>query len=184
MRTILLSIFSILLLSSCGKPTTPTQIFDIRPTAGIPQGEFNSAKKRAVIEHLVNSKETYEKIRHLYIISIRTGTVLIYSPVKGEVISSGKRLTPRTLDSAGVTTLPIQIGKKNYYTTEIPDRDGLYGESMEYIYWRDGQGVKHKHYRSANEMIHISDQKLPIATKTIKINFEKIKIQNPEPAEK
>ena len=173
MRTILLSIFSILVLSSCGK-TTPTQIFDIRPATGIPQGEFNSAKKKAVMEH---SKEgSYEKARHLYIISVRTGTVLIYSPIKGEVISSRKRLTPRILDSAGVITLPIQIGKRSYYTAEIPDRDGLYGESMEYLYWRDGQGIKHEHYRSANEMIHISEEKLPINTKNIKINFGNMKI--------
>ena len=54
-------------------------------------------------------------IKHLYVISDASGQVLIYSTVKGKVTSSGKRLTPLTVEYNNAT------GATNYVNIVIAD---------------------------------------------------------------
>ena len=113
-------------------------------------------------------------IKHLYVISDISGQVLIYSTVKGKVTSSGKRLTPQTVigwnNSTEGETNYVTIGKKQFITNEVIQDDGTYGTSIEYLYWVDTKGVYHQHYKSNNEMIHISDQ--PLAVKSVVLNLD------------
>lgn len=113
-------------------------------------------------------------IKHLYIISTYSGDVLIYSTVQGKVTSSGKRLTPTTVN-AGASTyegrgIPVTIGNTSTLTTEVIQDDGVYGSSVEYIYWWDTKGVYHQQYITGGMLVHISNQ--PIAIKKVILNLE------------
>lgn len=116
-------------------------------------------------------------IKHLYIMSAMTGDVLIYSTVKGKVTSSGKRLTPVSISSnpgSGLCTtgFDVQIGSSTRCTQEVLQDDGSYGSSIEYLYWWDMQGRYHQHYPGAGQIIHISDQPLPIKHVKIRLDLE------------
>lgn len=112
-------------------------------------------------------------IKHLYIISAYSGQVLLYSTVKGKVTSSGKRLTPVTVatsDAQYCGGIPVTIGGRNCWTSEVLQDDGTYGSSVEYIYWWDSKGVYHQQYIAGGMMVHISNQ--PIAVKSVILNLE------------
>lgn len=104
-------------------------------------------------------------VKHLYIISSYTGDIMEYSTVKGKVTSGGKRLSPRTVNdgtgSAGSYN-SVVIGGKTYYTTEVMDEYGMYGDSMNYIYWFDAQGIYHQYFPSGGTYLHIADRPLVI----------------------
>lgn len=108
-------------------------------------------------------------VKHLYIIAPESGTVIIYSTVQGKVTSSGKRLSPKTINSS-TTGFPVDFGNERHYTSEVLQDDGTYGDSAEYIYWFDAQGRYHQHYFTGGQIIHISDQ--PIQVKSVVINME------------
>lgn len=115
-------------------------------------------------------------IKHLYVISAESGQVLIYSTVKGKVTSSGKRLTPTTINNdvivhfASLSFQKVRIGNNMYVTDEVLQDDGTYGSSIEYLYWFDSKGIYHQHYKGGNEILHVSDQ--PLAVKSIILNLE------------
>lgn len=117
--------------------------------------------------------ENQGSIKHLYIISPYSGQVIIYSTVYGKVTSSGKRLRPVTSDDDwGHFLIPgIQdSGGGPAYTNEVLQDDGTWGGSVEYIYWWDAQGRYHQHFFTGGQIIHISDQPLPVTN--IIINLE------------
>ena len=58
----------------------------------------HSVEQSNYIERVKRDNET-GSIKHLYIVSAQTGTVLEYSTVKGKVTSGGKRLSPKTVFS-------------------------------------------------------------------------------------
>ena len=111
-------------------------------------------------------------IKHLYIISAYSGQVLIYSTVKGKVTSSGKRLSPYTVESAGESPdgFPITINGQNYHTLEVLQDDGTYGHSIPYLYWWDVRGGYHQHYITGGQIPHLSDK--PLVVKDVIINME------------
>src|SRR5678815_4074535 len=75
-------------------------------------------------------------IKHLYIISAYSGQVLIYSTVRGKVTSSGKRLSPKTVNGRGDNTwgFAVDFGGSTQYTSEVLEDDGSYGDSIPYLY--------------------------------------------------
>lgn len=109
-------------------------------------------------------------IKHLYVISPFSGQVIIYSTVKGKVTSSGKRLSPSKVRGAtDVAPFKIDVDGTTLYTDELLSDDGMYGSSVDYIYWFDQRGVYHQHYLRS-EIVHISDQ--PLSIKGVIINME------------
>ena len=108
-------------------------------------------------------------IKHLYIIAPESGQVIIYSTVQGKVTSSGKRLSPKTVNSS-TRGFSVLFGNETHYTSEVLQDDGTYGSSAEYIFWFDSKGQYHQHYFTGGQIIHISDQ--PIAVKSVVINME------------
>ena len=108
-------------------------------------------------------------VKHLYIIAPESGQVIIYSTVQGKVTSSGKRLSPTTVNST-TRGFNVQFGNETHYTSEVLQDDGTYGSSAEYIFWFDAQGRYHQHYFTGGQIIHISDQ--PIQVKSVVINME------------
>ena len=117
-------------------------------------------------------------IKHLYIISAMSGQTILYSTVAGKVTSSGKRLTPTTVEGVAgcgpdYSVCPgwaFTVNGKTAYTREMLQDDGTYGSSIEYVYWFDVRGAYHQHYISGGQIVHLSDQ--PIAVKDIIINIE------------
>lgn len=123
----------------------------------------------------IHRDNTPGSIKHLYVISEISGQVLLYSTVKGKVTSSGKRPTPSTVLGASAADVSssynrVTINGRVYLTNEVMGDDGMYGSSVEYIYWFDSKNVYHQHYKGGNEMLHISDQ--PLSVKNIVLNLE------------
>lgn len=127
-----------------------------------------SAEQRNVIKRYKKDNEL-GSIKHLYIISAMSGQVIIYSTVDGKVTSSGKRLTPTSTTSGDLYGMDFAMGNHRYETNEVIQDDGTYGSSVEYLYWFDVKGVYHQHYVSGGQIVHISDQALPV--KEIVINL-------------
>lgn len=114
-------------------------------------------------------------IKHLYVISPMTGDVILYSTVMGKVTSSGKRLAPRTVSSFGSSGhdawgMRADINGVQKETNEVIEDDGTYGDSVQYMYWWDARGAYHQHFFTGGQIIHLSDQPLPIHK--VMINLE------------
>ena len=112
-------------------------------------------------------------IKYLYVISPYSGQVIIYSTVKGKVTSSGKRLNPGTVavgdgnESHRFYGYDTADGKE---TAEVLQDDGTYGASVDYIYWWDVQGRYHQHFFTGGQIIHVSDQPLPVKNVLINVS--------------
>lgn len=118
-------------------------------------------------------------IKHLYVISAFSGDVLIYSTVKGKVTSSGKRLTPTSVDArdgqyvgSQHNGFPVRFGGSVYRTSEVLQDDGTYGNSVPYIFWFDVKGNYHQHWISGGQILHISD--VPLRVSKVIINMEEV----------
>jgi len=115
-------------------------------------------------------------IKHLYIVSSYTGTVLEYSTVKGKITSGGKRINPKTVhgisQSAFANTNYVDIGDVKYCTDEVMDEYGTYGESGNYLYWFDTQENYHQYYPSGGTYLHISDRPLTIKKASFSLEIQ------------
>lgn len=131
----------------------------------------NTVEQNHVIERL-KEDNLPGAIKHLYIVSLYSGDVILYSTVKGKVTSSGKRLSPSTASrSEGSGTFQFSIGNGDLaYTNEVLGDDGTYGPSVEYIYWWDTKNIYHQQYVTGGMLLHISSQ--PIAVKHVILNLE------------
>jgi len=136
-----------------------------------------TAEQRNVHDRLLADNKV-GAIKHLYVISAYSGQVILYSTVKGKVTSGNKRLTPATVLAqdpyqAATRGMHINIAGQDYITPEVLGDDGTYGTSGDYLYWWDVRGAYHQHYLTGGQIIHISDQPLPV--KSITINIEATK---------
>ncbi len=124
------------------------------------------------VENRLDEDNKIGSIKHFYVISAYSGQVIIYSTVKGKVTSSGKRLTPYSVESNGEISdgFSLRIGEWKGNTTEVLQDDGTYGHSEPYLYWWDTRGIYHQHYVSGGQIIHMSSQ--PLVVKGIIINME------------
>lgn len=129
--------------------------------------EQQNVKNRLLVDNKIGA------IKHLYIISPYSGKILLYSTVKGKVTSSGKRLTPATVNSRYVSDgFPIKLGNNQYHTSEVLQDDGTYGSSEPYIYWWDSKGIYHQHFLTGGQIVHVSDKILRVNPNEIQINLE------------
>ena len=112
-------------------------------------------------------------IKYLYVISPYSGQVIIYSTVRGKVSSSGKRLTPYSVNGYNENIVTannyVIISGKKYITDEVLQDDGTYGSSDPYIYWWDTKGVYHQHFVTGGQIITVSDQPLNVGKVIITI---------------
>lgn len=116
-------------------------------------------------------------IKHLYVVSAYTGDILLYSTVDGKVTSGGKRLSPKTVNSAagvsntGVRGNYVNINGTDYLTDEVLDDGGSYGDSGQYLYWFDAQGNYQQYYPSGGTFIQISDRPLRVKKSTLSLEL-------------
>lgn len=183
---LLASLLAVVVIPGCGNYETQPPV----SSSGVKKASVHVAtgsdglttEQRNVQERLQKDNQP-GAIKHLYVISAYSGQVLIYSTVKGKVTSSGKRLTPVTVSSGynsntGSYGIPVNIGGRIEYTSEVLQDDGTYGSSVEYLYWWDTRDIYHQHYIQGGQILHVSDQ--PIAVKNVVINME----MTPVPASK
>lgn len=115
-------------------------------------------------------------VKHLYVISSMSGDCIMYSTVKGKVTSSGKRLSPYSVEvhPGG------EYAKRHHgysladgrITSEVLQDDGTYGSSYPYIYWFDVRGNYHQHYVVGGQIVHVSD--VPMAWPKVILNLEEL----------
>ena len=131
--------------------------------------EQENVKRRLEQENIPGS------IKHLYLISAYSGEVILYSTVKGKVTSSGKRLTPSSVESTGDMPdgFKITIDGASYSTTETLGDDGTYGSSVEYLYWWDAGGKYNQIFISGGTSVIITDQPTQFGRVTQSIDVNK-----------
>lgn len=168
-----------LMLPSCmeeSNPTTSSGSVSKKTVAVSTDADGWTVEQKNIAERLKRDNVA-GAIKHLYVISPYSGQVILYSTVKGKVTSSGKRLTPNTVNvqdgqyvGSSHTGLAVNIGGQTKATSEVLQDDGAYGSSCEYIYWFSSKGTYHSHFFTGGQIIHVSDQ--PIAVKNITLNLE------------
>jgi len=133
----------------------------------------NTAEQVNIIKRLTRDNQV-GSIKHLYVISSYTGDVLEYSTVQGKVTSGNKRLSPKTVASnSGEYGMVVNIAGKSYYTGEVLDDGGAYGESSNYVYWFDAQDNYHQYFPSGGTYLHISDKPLRIRKSNFSVEIIK-----------
>jgi hypothetical protein len=136
-----------------------------------------TVEQQNIIERLKRDNEI-GSIKHLYIVSSYTGDVLQYSTVKGKVTSGGKRLSPKSINnSAGLSGASgyantVELGGTRYYTDEVLDDGGAYGDSGNYMFWFDAQGNYQQYYPSGGTYVQISDKPLRIKKSNLSLTIE------------
>ena len=173
--TLISMIFVTILMTGCiAENQEPKSTSGVtKAQAKVTVGSDGLTEEQRNIKSRTELENTPGSIKHLYVISPYSGQVIIYSTVKGKVTSSGKRLTPDTsVNSVGDFSIPGIVDRRgNIVTTnEIIQDDGTYGSSNPYIYWFDSQSRYHQHFFTGGQIIHISDQPMPV--KDIVINME------------
>lgn len=166
--------FGLMSNSGCERNEAQTDSGIKKVTAEIKTGSDGLTVEQRQIKKRIKRDNEPGSIKHLYIISAYSGQVLIYSTVQGKVTSSGKKLTPRSVngngyDNTGASNF-VNFGGNAYTTNEMIEEDGTYGSSIEYIYWFDQRDVYHQHYISGGQILHISDQ--PLEVKDVILNME------------
>ncbi len=158
-------------LTSCGgEPSAPQSASGVsKATVTVPVNPSTgrTSEQDNIAERLLTDNAP-GALQYLYVISPFTGDVIISSSVKGKVTSSGKRLTPTTVNGS-TNGFPVNIGGQTHYTSEVLQDDGTYGSSVPYIYWRDVNNVKHQQIIGA-ALIHISTQ--PVRTSKTVLNLD------------
>ena len=186
MKNLLITIVIIFGLIGCEGSRQPKSTSGVKKaTVKVSTGIDGLTTEQRNIKMRSDEDNKAGSIKHLYVISAYSGEVIIYSTVKGKVTSSGKRLSPYTVNTSrsqgGLVSefrdgLPINIGGRFSYTPEVLQDDGTYGHSIPYLYWIDTKDIFHKHYVSGGQIIHISSQ--PQTVKNIIINMEIVSVKS------
>lgn len=119
--------------------------------------EQRNIKDRLAIDNKPGS------IKHLYLLSPINGRQIFYSPVKGKVTSSAKRLSPKTVNwmrngsQAADNGMAVPINDRWATTSEVIQDDGTYGDSSEYLYFWNQNGQYFQLYVGGLAVV-VSDQ--------------------------
>lgn len=176
----LFTVLTVFLLVSCNGNYNSQQQSDSGVSKATTKVTTNpdgtTIEQQNIIERLKRDNEI-GSIKHLYIVSSYTGDVLQYSTVKGKVTSGGKRLSPKSINnSAGLSeasgyTNTVELGGTRYYTDEVLDDGGAYGDSGNYMYWFDAQGNYQQYYPSGGTYVQISDKPLRIKKSNLSLSI-------------
>lgn len=171
-------LFIVLFLSACdiqsSQPKSDSGISKAKAVIQIGSDGFTTEQRNVRDRLALDNKPG--SIKHLYIISAYSGQTIIYSTVKGKVTSSGKRLTPTSVHIERGTSAAgfyVSFNGNSQWTNEVLQDDGTYGSSIEYLFWWDIQGRYHQHYVSGGQIVHISDQPIPVKSVTINMELSK-----------
>lgn len=167
-----LIISGLLILTGCTETKLPYSSSGVKKASVKVETDLEgiTVEQQNVKARLLNDNKV-GAIKHLYIISPYSGKILLYSTVKGKVTSSGKRLTPLSVNDTRLG-FPVRFNNSEYYTNEVLQDDGTYGSSDPYIFWWDSKGIYHQHFLTGGQIVHVSDQILRVNPNEIQINLE------------
>jgi len=178
----ILGILTALCMTGCEMPATkatPVATTGVKKvTAKVNTQSNGLTVEQENVKRRIEQENTPGSTKHLYIVSAYSGEIILYSPVKGKVTSSGKRLTPYEVAagsfgygqySTANDGIPVNIGGTNQLTSEVLQDDGTYGSSTEYLYWWDLNDVFHQQYVTGGMIVHISDQPQEFGTVTLRM---------------
>jgi len=160
----------------CDAPAKPVSASGVRKaTVHIQTGADGFTTEQRNVRERLTQDNLPGSIKHLYVISAYSGQVLIYSTVRGKVTSSGKRLTPTSVNGGRTGDgywggFAVEIGGDTHRTNEVLQDDGTYGSSIEYVFWFDSKGIYHQHYVQGGQILHVSSE--PMSVKSVVINME------------
>ena len=98
-------------------------------------GQGNTVEQQNIIDRIAVTNDP-TKILWIHIIAPMTGKLILRTPVRNKMTSSGKRLEPTHADGgSGTYRLPDAPG--GYHTDELLQPDGTYGQSDAYQFWFD-----------------------------------------------
>jgi hypothetical protein len=164
-------------IAGCPQSQPPTSISGAKQakTTITTNSAGHTVEQENIIDR-IKMDNTPGSLKHLYVFSTYSGQCLLYSPVRGKVTSSGKRLSPSNVRALR-DELPfsVNIGGQTFYTNELLGDDGVYGSSIEYLFWFTPDGVYHQHYLGGGQIVHVSNE--PVAVKNVMITIE----SKPEP---
>lgn len=167
MKRSIVIVLMTLVFAACNDGGTNQQKSDSGVTKASVQVQTDASGKTIEQENIIERLRRDNlpgSVKHLYVISSYTGDVLQYSTVKGKVTSGNKRLSPKSINnSAGLTGLngtvnTVSLNGYSYYTDEVLDDGGAYGESGNYMFWFDAQGNYHQYYPAGGTYVSICDK--------------------------
>lgn len=167
LKTIISFLVLSAIVASCGPFNDSQQKSDSGVTKASTQVQTDANGKTIEQENIIERLKRDNlpgSVKHLYIISSYTGTVLEYSTVRGKVTSGNKRLSPKTVNNgqtqaaSSVYYNDVYIGGQRYVTDEVLDDGGTYGDSGNYMFWFDAQGNYHQYYPAGGTYISICDR--------------------------
>jgi hypothetical protein len=162
------------------QPQTNAGVKQVNVTSDIVKTDSagRTAEQRNIIDQLTDDNRP-GSIKHLYVVSVYSGDVLLYSPVDGKVTSSSKRLKPYTVVASDGQHVDREFGGVRVMvngrwrrTTEVIQDDGTYGSSIPYLHWKTPQGIRHKHYVSGGQMVHVSNQPMRVGKVVLNLAVE------------
>jgi hypothetical protein len=164
----------------CARPHAPVSASGVSQTSTtIDVGSDGLTTEQRNIKGRLAIDNKPGSIKHLYLVSPMNGRQVFYQTVKGKITSSGKRLTPTTVNyqynSAANTSnegIPVQIGDNWATTAEVIQDDGTYGSSAEYLYFWNESGQYFQVYTNGLAVI-ISDKPTSFQDVVIRNEVEK-----------
>lgn len=165
-------------LVGCSKPQQVTSAAGVKMVTAADEIKLNSNGKSVEQQNVldrIKADNMPGALKHLYIVSSYSGQCILYSPVKGKVTSSGKRLSPSRMASSQVNTTDfpsINLNGKEYRVDEIPADDGTFGDSIPFLYWFTPDGRYRQAYVSGGQMVIVSDE--PVPFKQVQVTIESV----------
>jgi hypothetical protein len=153
--------------------------YDAKSTTGlrraqaevVPQSNGLSVEQEN-IKRRIEQENVPGSIKHLYILSAYSGQVMFHFTVKGKVTSSGKRLSPYTVNDG--SAFKVDFGDSlSRYTPEVLQDDGTYGDSIPYLYFWDVEQDGYNQIYVTSGLLYII-REFPLAgTKSVTLNISK-----------
>lgn len=178
MKKYLIAVASALSLSACFDPVPPTSASGVQKVDAVVKVQSNGMTiEQANVKRRLEIENQPASIKHLYVLSAYSGEFILYSTVKGKVTSSGKRLTPSTINGSFSVKFPginqgAEEGRRDWTTTnEVLGDDGTYGSSAEYLYWFDQADNYHQQYVTGGMILHVANQPMVFGkvTQTVEV---------------
>lgn len=135
-------------MSGCIEEKKPTPAPQPTSSSGVTKATVSLKpviNGKTVEQYLIDQRMTLDNrndvVKYFYLMGM-TGQIVMKDVIKYKMVSSGKRLTPRTVAAFGtsdygnhVAGSPIVISGRSYQTNEIIEDDGTYGDSGQYFFY-------------------------------------------------
>lgn len=146
MRRVMEVFLAVLILGGCGlgeQPQTSQSGAQQVSASRIQQNSRGRTVEQQQIDDRIRVTTDPTKVMWIHLIAL-DGKIVKRMAVRNKVTSSGKRLEPRhAVSNPQGGSTPPHTGT-GYYTDELIQPDGTYGDSDHYVYWFDPMSRYHQ----------------------------------------